>query len=133
MLTWTPEMSIGIQEIDAQHQSFVATLNEMMALFESGNADAVAGPIIDGLCAYAEYHFATEEKYFLMFDYELAAEHIIEHRRMAERLAQFRRAHFERGEHIIGELFVFAADWLTEHLMVQDRKYVECFHEHGLY
>ena len=126
-------MSVGVEEIDAQHRSFIGILNEMMAFFDSGRAEAAAGPMIEGLCAYAEYHFATEEKYFTMFAYELADEHIAEHRRMAARLAEFRRAHLERGEHVIGELFAFAANWLTDHLMKQDHKYIACFHEHGLY
>ena len=30
------------------------------------------------------------------------------------------------------ELVDFLEDWLINHLMIVDRKYIKCFHEHGL-
>jgi len=133
MIEWRPELSVNVREIDGQHRTFISIVNELLACIEDGCNREVVGLIIRKLDSYAQYHFATEEKYFTLFKFELAAEHVGLHQDMLKRLRGFRERHFEKGQEVIGEFFAFVADWLTDHFMVQDKKYVKCFNEHGLF
>jgi len=132
MITWSPEYSVKIKEIDEQHNVIVSVTSELSELVEKGASRDLIGTVIWKLLSFAHYHFATEEKYFALFVYEGAKEHIETHHVMLERLEQFRRDYFEAGKDVTAELVNFTMIWLTDHILKQDKKYVKCFQEHGL-
>ena len=47
------------------------------------------GAILRQLTAYTTFHFATEEKYFDKFAYELAVEHKEQHRQLLAKVNEF--------------------------------------------
>lgn len=131
-LVWGPGLEFGIQVIDEQHRTFIGMINELSSLIDGDGSRQAFDNLIERLFAYAGMHFDTEEKYFHDFNYELAAEHIAEHDIMRDRLRIFRRDFQKSGREIAGELFFFTVEWLSDHLVKQDRKYVSCFKAHGL-
>lgn len=134
-IQWQPEYSVGVKEIDAQHQHFIETLN---AIYEElTNADGKIDlkkldDLYNGLMEYATIHFSTEEKYFQMVNYENAEEHITEHRKLTDKLHELlqdeNKYEPEQGFLIID----FLEDWLVNHLATQDNKYKEVFKAHGI-
>jgi len=131
-LEWGPALTLGIPVIDEQHRSFVGMINELSGLIDADGSRKAFEELIERLFAYAGTHFDTEEKYFHLFQYEFAAEHIAEHDKMRDSLRVFRRDFQKSGREMAGELFVFTVEWLSDHLMKQDKKYVSCFKAHGL-
>jgi len=132
MISWTTQYSVNIREIDEQHNTIVAVTNELSEFIDKGGEREVIGTIIRKLISIAAYHFATEEKYFALFKYEEAEQHIKIHRAMSARLEDFRRDFFDNGKNVTAELANFTMVWLTDHVLHQDKKYVKCFTEHGL-
>jgi len=132
MLTWTPELSVHVREIDEQHQKFIGLLNDLTASIDHDGGKSAADEHLGALEDYALLHFATEEKYFEKFGYPGAQEHVEEHRRMLDQLRGYRRD-LERGEDVIGVMFAFAANWLVDHLRKMDMKYGQWFNDHGLF
>lgn len=131
-INWTKEMSVGVREIDAQHQYFVGMLNELYQAYYFHTKLNLA-EAIKKLVDYANLHFKTEEKYFDLYQFEGAAEHKLVHQELLAKVAEF-VARFEKGEtDIVGQLVEFLENWLTDHLIVMDKKYTRCFNEHGLY
>lgn len=132
MVKWTPEYSVHVKEIDEQHNVIVAVTNELSELVKKGSPRSLVGTVIRKLLSFAQYHFATEEKYFALFEYEFTREHVDEHNTMLNRLDQFEREHFEMGKDVTADLVNFTMLWLTDHILRHDKKYVDCFQKHGL-
>jgi hemerythrin-like metal-binding protein len=129
---WKEEYSVNVQEIDQQHKQLVKLI---FKLFDSINKLATKeklGSILDELIKYTGYHFNTEEKYFDLFNYENKEEHINEHRKFVEKVKDFQQKYLNHEVEISFELIDFLEDWLLNHLMDSDKKYVKCFMEHGL-
>lgn len=129
---WKPEYVFGLKEIDSQHRHFVGILDRLYDLIISGSSRDELSKTLDELINYAGNHFKTEEKYFDEFNYEGAADHKEEHRELAEKISNLKKR-FEVGtEDISVELIDFLEDWLVQHLLNLDSKYVDCFRQHGL-
>lgn len=128
---WKDEYLLQIAEIDKQHQYFVSLINELYrATIERADSSSLA-IFIGRLAAYADEHFATEEKYFDLFNFSGADEHKAEHAKLRERIKEFSQI-TELDPQASFKIIDFLESWLLDHLVAMDRKYVTCFHEHGL-
>lgn len=124
-------MSVDVKEIDDQHKKFIEIMAEMQVAVDATLAHAAAGAVLIKLYGYAHYHFGTEEKYFALFHYEEADEHKAIHESFFLKVSEFRRRH-ALGEDIALETMNFMFNWLVSHIENVDRKYIDCFHKHGL-
>lgn len=125
--------NLGLEEIDPQHQKLIGIINRLYDAMQSSTEKELLGTILKELKDYADYHFSTEEKHFEEFDYKDKEEHIKSHNSYKEKIEQFSKE-FENNESnmLPFELIDFLGEWWTGHILGADRKYVECFHEHGL-
>lgn len=131
-LIWDKSYSVGIQEIDSQHQQFLGIMNNLYRAAESVQPRKKIGEILTEVVSYADLHFQTEERYFDLFNYSGSAQHKELHREMKEKLLTLQKEH-ALGEKDVTTAFVdFLEDWLVDHLATQDQKYVQCFKEHGV-
>jgi len=124
--------SVGVSLIDEQHKQFVWILDKLStAISKSDTKDVLAG-ILNDLDQYAVYHFNTEEKYFKEFNFSGAKEHIKEHGKFIDELASIKEKFVKDELRLSLELVSFMSSWLVNHVAGMDRKYTECFNEHGL-
>ncbi len=131
-LEWEEKYSVGIEEIDNQHKHMFATINKLLDIISTGSTKENLGDIIEALVKYKIFHFATEEKYFKEFNYEETEDHIKKHKEFNDNLTILKEKYPEYTIEFAFELINFLEDWLINHLMVVDQRYVKCFHEHGL-
>ena len=68
-MDWTDEFSVGIPEIDADHQQLLKLLNDLHEAVETKAGDEVLEKVLDALLLYVSYHFAHEEGLFLRTKY----------------------------------------------------------------
>ena len=130
---WKPDYVFDIKEIDEQHKHFVGILDRMYDSTIQGLHQEELGDLLKELADYASDHFATEEKYFDKFDYPEAVEHKAKHQELRDKIQDFIEEAKNNKVDISNELLDFLEDWLVDHLLNLDKKYVECFHSHGLY
>lgn len=129
---WKDEYSVGVFEIDNQHKKLIALINKLFVSMKQGKANDVLGSIIIELLLYAQTHFRTEEKYFDTFKYKKSAEHKRVHQSFIEEIKKF-KANFDSGKITLSlEVFSFLKQWLDEHILGEDKKYVDCFKQNGL-
>ena len=131
-LEWKDEYSVGIQMIDGQHKVMFSMINELVEMINSQPDEKKISQVIDELLNYKKIHFGTEEKFFKEFNYEGATDHIKAHKRFGESID---RICAENKGDILGLTFAlvdFLEDWLVNHLLDMDHKYVNCFRDHGL-
>ena len=132
LIQWTDDLSVGVKEIDEQHKIFLNILNDLCDTSCSLHPISEIASILKQLTSYASFHFATEEKYFDKFNYELSTEHKEEHNKLLTKVTEFNQIFINEGDAILPELLDFLEDWLIDHLSGQDKKYTKCFHDHGL-
>lgn len=134
--TWTKEYSVGVEEIDEQHQHFFALANEIIALSEQ--ADVQIRELlfkVTNLSSYAVYHLLTEENLFKRYNYPDATAHISAHNAYREKMKQFVAQAEKEGtdtKKLALEIAEFAGDWLMNHIIVMDKKYVDFMREVGI-
>lgn len=129
---WSNELSVGIEEIDAQHQILVELLNEIHQAIQQRQGIEVARHIIDRLDEYARVHFAVEESLMRILNYPEYEQHREDHDRLIEQLGEL-RVKLEEGKGSLNfELAHFLKLWLTKHIMEVDKRYVSYFLGQGI-
>lgn len=134
-IPWDKEYSVNVVEIDDQHKYFIGLMNELYDVMLTKNSNKKIQEVFEKLVLYANVHFATEEKYFDQFNYELADEHKREHKKLTIKIEEFKNLYQEKPQdtfEITKDLIDFLENWLVDHLANQDKKYVECFNKNGL-
>jgi hemerythrin len=133
-LFWSDEYKLNIKIIDEQHKQFVAALGELIDAVGNVPMDkVVVDRVFEKVTSYSIGHFKTEERYFLEFKYEGAQEHIAEHEKFKQKLADLKERYLTHTMEASFDLADYLEDWLINHLAKMDKKYVECFHQHNLY
>lgn len=131
-LIWSDEYSVGVEEIDKQHQHLFMIINDLLDVINTrANINQLKG-IINSLVEYKIFHFETEEKYFREFNYEETEDHIIKHREFNKGLETLKSKYPDYTAEFAFALVDFLEDWLVNHLMLVDQKYRKCFNDHGL-
>ncbi len=131
-LEWDDKYSVEVEEIDNQHKLMFKTINELIDAIYTTPTKEKLEPIIEQLINYKKYHFATEEKYFIEFNYEKKDDHIAKHRLFTKRLEELQGEAGEDQLTFAFKLVDFLEDWLIDHLMTVDQEYKACFKAHGL-
>jgi hemerythrin len=131
-IEWLPSYSVEVEEIDDQHKRFVLLINDLADAVEIGCEDVMMGDVIKQLVAYADYHFATEEKYFDQFDYPDGDNHKNIHQGFRDKVNGFSENYLGQEKKYAGIVMKFMKDWLTKHIITVDKAYSEFFKDHGL-
>ena len=128
---WNSTFETGITRIDIQHKVIVRILNELYDIIIGNKEEGKISNIIHELIQYTEYHFSEEEKMFDEYNYIEEKEHKLEHQKFVEEI-QVVVSHMNSDKGMLAiELMNFLKDWLTEHILDTDKKYVEYFKQQG--
>ncbi len=122
LFNWTDDMSVGLEEIDAQHRFLIDRINDLWRSLGSARGDAIVLDLLVDLRRYTEKHFADEEILMKAFDYPHLAAHERAHRRFVERV-RAAADDYTAGKEVGMELLRFLSDWLQRHIKVEDRQY----------
>lgn len=126
-IEWTGDMSVGMADIDAQHQELINIINHLMVMKAVGETREAQGRVIDRLMEYAQIHFETEEGYFRKYHYVNRESHEKEHGDFIASAFAF-KAKFDAGRAgLSNEILSFLSEWLVHHLKGSDKAYVGCF------
>lgn len=129
---WKDEMSVKSQELDYQHQHMVDIINEVYQAFTNREHKEGIGKIMDKLSQYIVYHFTFEEVYFEMFDFYDRENHIREHLMFRQKVDEFNSRYKSNDATLTCDVLNFLKNWLSEHIIESDQKYIDCFVKHGI-
>ncbi len=131
-ITWSNALSVGVAEIDRQHQNLLSIFNDLVQAAENESSRSVVSEHISKLIAYIDYHFGTEETYMTRFRYPDLHSHRQEHRMFIRKVLSFRRDHAAGKDSLTEDILAFLSDWLRVHIPEVDMAYSRCFRENGL-
>jgi hemerythrin-like metal-binding protein len=120
MFNWTEEMTIGVPEIDRDHQNLFKMLNEIKSVTGIDEQAIYLNRFIE----YATSHFRSEENLMKYHQYSLYKEHHIEHEKITKRLAEIFEKQMRGGAEAIAheDLVKLIQFWFFEHTLKMDTK-----------
>lgn len=119
-MTWDESLTVGVEEIDAQHQRLFELGDAVAATVGRGFDREAVGAELRALCDYAVEHFSAEEALMDMDAYPEYDQHLSEHMHCTTRALDFLEAFSEGREVDMGEFLRFVDSWVREHTMRMD-------------
>ena len=119
---WDKKYSIGIPEIDFQHQFFFLLIDRIEHLIDQRCHKVHISNLMDELVKYAIFHFASEENRMFINKYDGLYSHKLSHLDLINKLNVVKTSYeyFNIG---IGDIVPFLADWLTKHTLSKDMEF----------
>jgi hemerythrin len=123
LITWDSRLALNLDEIDRQHQKLVAMINDLDAAMQHGKGKEAIGKILEGLVAYTQFHFGTEERLLEQHAFPAAASHKGEHVAFVKKISDFKTGYAKGQLGLSIGVMTFLSDWLRGHIMGTDRAY----------
>jgi methyl-accepting chemotaxis protein/hemerythrin len=131
-MPWSPRLELGVKTFDDQHKKLVKLINKLYDAMNSNKGDQAMLGILDELIQYTVYHFDSEEEMFKKYGYTNEAQHVKIHTSLKKTAVDLREKVLA-GEAVIGfNVISFLEDWVKNHILGEDKKYVELFKSKGL-
>ncbi len=120
-LEWTPALSVGVEEIDAQHRELFRRAARLLDRIHGGEPEEL-GQLVEFLHRYAVEHFGAEEEHMRRTRFPGYLRHKAEHDRFASDLLALAREHERSGAGAFMSLKVnhWLTEWLREHVSGTD-------------
>jgi len=123
-IAWTEEMSVGVPEIDADHQILMELIAQIDDAAAGAEAKEVTGSVLGALLDYTDFHFQREERLQEAIGFPETEQHKRQHaglkRQVLEFLGRYSRAPDTAAA---GELSAFLHRWLVDHILTQDMRF----------
>jgi len=123
-MPWSPTLSIGVAQIDAQHKTLVEQADKLFEASKNNQGKERVGELLNFLDDYTKKHFSDEEKYMLSIGYPGYNEQKTAHTEFIRQLAKLRTDYTASGGNLLVILNAnqLVVQWLTQHISNMDRK-----------
>jgi hemerythrin len=131
-LVWNDKLSVGNEALDRDHRQVVGLINELYEAILAGHGKESVAYIVDRLATGYAQHFQREEELFTNSGYPDEALHKSEHNMMLGWITDLRER-IREGTAIAPslEMMSYMKDWLFEHLIGADQKYIPYIAQSG--
>lgn len=121
---WTKELSVGVEEIDLQHQELFNRINNLLSACATHQSSEETRKLMDFLHAYVLEHFTAEEALMSNAVYPDEEAHRRQHIGFCRRLSELDKALMSatEAESVLNQVHEMVVDWLYEHICMEDRK-----------
>lgn len=131
-VNWSDSYSVGVQDMDKQHQKLFAIINELFEAMKERKAKEILGKILKDLLNYTVNHFGKEELLMKANNYPGLPEQLKQHKIFIDKIKELSEKH-NAGKMVLSvEISSFLKDWLVNHIQGIDQKYTAFFNEKGI-
>jgi methyl-accepting chemotaxis protein len=132
LIQWGSQYMLNINLIDSQHKVLVEIINKLYDGFGRHLDKKQMRKIVNELVDYTVYHFGVEEDIFQKIGYKETTEHNLQHKMFVDKIKQFAEE-VELGDMAISiDITEFLKNWLINHILKTDKRYVETFKANGI-
>lgn len=124
LLTWDDSLSVGVPEMDGEHQVLVGLYNDAARAFAADCGVEEKRKLLSELDTYAFYHFGMEEALMRVCRYPRAKEHGGEHAGFRRDLADLKAeldGHDGEEEAFEEHALAFIRTWISRHIQGSDK------------
>ncbi|MDR3086463.1 MAG: bacteriohemerythrin [Azoarcus sp.] len=130
-LQWSEQFSVGIPEIDEQHRALFDLINKIHTSILNHKGTVACVEVLDELVDYTRIHFSLEQSLMRMGKYPGYEAHCALHRSLVSEVEALQNKIHSGSAAISFELLHFLRNWLTKHILGEDKKYAEFFASNG--
>ena len=124
-IEWEETFSVNNEEIDGQHKKWIAIINALHESMMKGDiALATTLNAMEGMKDYVKYHFEYEEEYMKKINYPDLAEHQVLHAKFYGVINQYYNDTRSGKLVLNSEVMSILVNWLKDHILHADKKYV---------
>jgi hemerythrin len=132
LITWDSTFSVGVKEMDTQHQAALNILNRLHDAMRSGKASQELEGILGEMANYAQFHFSSEEKILANAGYPGLSGQRMEHNKFTQKVSTY-QADLRAGKMALSvEVIDFLKKWWVDHIQGIDYKYAAFLKEKGI-
>jgi hemerythrin-like metal-binding protein/PAS domain S-box-containing protein len=130
---WSEKMSVGVRELDQQHQQLITLLNRLISAQGtiSTHSETISNILME-MTRYAQAHFIAEERLMEAYGFPGLEEQKIQHRDFRKKTVDFSTATTLGVDQIPEDLLVYLADWWVHHILEDDMAYRSFFKDKGV-
>jgi len=131
-IIWQETFSVGIPEMDAQHQKLIAMINNLIAEQKNVTAPETIADLLTGMMDYTREHFRAEEYLMAEYGYEEKDRHVKLHEEFIRKTLEFCSA-TGIGPNILSvALLEYLQKWLIDHILKEDMQYKAFYDSKGI-
>jgi hemerythrin len=136
LIKWTDKLSVGVREMDRQHQIIIGLINDLHDAMLNRQGQSVLARVLDESIDYAVHHFSTEER--LMQAHGLYGDHlrhVFQHKKYVDyvRLLQAELAAEAADRNLNVTTLGFLSDWWNNHILKSDMKLGKFLNSKGIF
>lgn len=125
LFVWNSEYELGIPAIDNQHKKWLGIMNKLYNAFVKNESKQVILEIIEEIQEYTDYHFSTEENYFMQFSDKEFIAHLQLHQDFIKELKSLKARFTKEPDALTYKVMKFMQSWLTNHILKSDKQYID--------
>jgi|MDTC01.2.fsa_nt_gb hemerythrin len=122
LINWADYYSVKVKEMDEQHKKLIQLINDFYNAYQSGTTEEVPA-LMEGVIKYTKVHFSREEKLIKQHGFPEYDSHKAEHDDFAKKAIAMNQKYISGDKSIAGEMAVVLSNWLTNHIVINDKKY----------
>ncbi len=123
LMSWENKYSVGVAEMDAQHQKWIGILNRLHEAMLAGKAQELQRSILSEIVAYTRTHFLQEELMLKTKGYPMLAPHRMLHLDFARQVRDI-ETKLQAGRSVLTiDIMEFLKQWLAKHILTEDTQY----------
>ncbi len=133
-ITWTNDLSVGIELIDEQHKMLIKHLNDLSQSLKSGKGPAKIATTLNFLIDYTNFHFTAEEKHMAANGYPELDDHKKMHEEFTTTLSNMEEDLEEEGatQLLADSIDTLLVKWLFMHIRTIDVSFGKFLKEKGV-
>ncbi len=122
-IQWTPDLAVGIEEVDLQHQQLFAAADQLLEAMRQGKGRSEVASLLRFLERYVVEHFGCEEKTMAEARYPALEAHRAQHQGFTAELAALVQKHSTEGATAATVIHVNdrVCGWLRSHIAGSDK------------
>lgn len=124
MILWRDELSVGVEQIDAQHKELLQQFDQLLSACRQGKGSEEVLHLLDFLDEYVVTHFHDEEQLQKQSGFPDFDEHHREHQAFVGKLEELKNRMHNDGSVLLDHVLdanKMLLDWLIRHISVRDR------------
>lgn len=122
-LVWTPDLAVGVNEIDEQHKELFKKIDNLHAAMSKGMGKEEIARTLKFLEDYVEMHFGNEEKMMIGKKYPDYNSHKAQHEIYKRNIASLKEEFNTKGASLglVLQVNSSVCDWIIKHIQEIDK------------
>lgn len=124
LFKWSKQLSVGVFELDEEHQQLFIMLNALHAATKEKNRDQELGQLLDDTLHYLKQHFLHEETLMLHQKFPGYMAHKNAHKNFFEQIGNYKEQMNVNNPFICNQILQLLRNGITPHIYSLDKQYV---------